>query len=375
MYEKKTNKLATFKLIFISICLLLTVTLITGLVPIPAFSFLGKCVGAQNAYAQEGEDDGSKGTGDGEGKEEPKAEENGSESADKTKDGAEGQSKEGDERQPKEEPDGQGDTDSDKEDGSEKDKDKKDKDSIFDVNQFTLLSDKEMTGSGQSNDPFVVYNAEQLVMVLSSFSSSYICLGNDIELETDIDGVERYATSFNGYLEGNGHTISQNAVEIYKDYSVGGGATSLFTGLDDGAVIKNLNLNMSVSSNEYVSGLLANELSGKVIISNCSFSGTVKNFSSNESIVGGVVGRVHSDAQALFENITSDVEVISLSGTVRIAGGIVGKSESADVVMNNCTMEESSTVSATGSMSVAFKYAIEVLKLIVGVLLGKASVE
>jgi hypothetical protein len=163
-----------------------------------------------------------------------------------------------------------------------------------------------------------VINASQLANMGNSenLSKSYY-LENNITLDQtslgkNWDGPDGYKGHFNG----NGKTIT---LELSKGY----GATGLFDSLADGAVIENLNVNVST-------------ISGGVEVGASSQS-------TNHIYFGAVVGSMSDGANCKFKNISVKGELNYKSfgqyTTFVVIGGIFGEvdqSKSPNVTIENC---------------------------------------
>lgn len=161
---------------------------------------------------------------------------------------------------------------------------------------------------------------------------------NTIYLETDINLNNNSWTPINGAnfagtFDGQGHTIYNLKVETSNDDSAG-----FFAVLGNGT-IRNLNFaSANIDAKNGNAGILAGRTENQVLISNCSFQGTV-----NGVVAGGVVGNGNVNAQ----NVRSDVAV---TGT-NIAGGIVGQTSNS-TILNTANLNSASIKSDNNSESV-----------------------
>ena len=124
-------------------------------------------------------------------------------------------------------------------------------------------------GSGTQDDPYRIYDANQLYNLreLSSSSiASQITDGKYFSLESDVR-VEGYVTTtryaFGGIFDGNGHKVTL-------------GEQGLFYRLKGGAVVRNLNLevNLTFTGKSYVYGV-ACSVQKDALIENCNVSGKI----------------------------------------------------------------------------------------------------
>lgn len=149
-------------------------------------------------------------------------------------------------------------------------------------------------------------------------------LANDIELSdtwTPISNVTYPADAFAGTFDGNGHTISGL-----------NGSNGLF-GFVNGATIKNLKVEDTISGTSANVGGIVGKTQGKVTITNCSFTGSVSTSKSGSSnAAGGIVGRVNAGTLKV-ENCANHATVTAEKAS---AAGIIGYGGSNKVTITNC---------------------------------------
>ena len=149
-------------------------------------------------------------------------------------------------------------------------------------------------------------------------------LANDIELSdtwTPISNVTYPADAFAGTFDGNGHTISGL-----------NGSNGLF-GFVNGATIKNLKVEGTISGPTTGIGGIVGKTQGKVTITNCSFTGSVSTSKSGSSnAAGGIVGRVNAGTLKV-ENCANHATVTAEKAS---AAGIIGYGGSNKVTITNC---------------------------------------
>ena len=149
-------------------------------------------------------------------------------------------------------------------------------------------------------------------------------LANDIELSdtwTPISNVTYPADAFAGTFDGNGHTISGL-----------NGSNGLF-GFVNGATIKNLKVEGTISGTSANVGGIVGKTQGKVTITNCSFTGSVSTSKSGSSnAAGGIVGRVNAGTLKV-ENCANHATVTAEKAS---AAGIIGYGGSNKVTITNC---------------------------------------
>ncbi len=147
-------------------------------------------------------------------------------------------------------------------------------------------------------------------------------LANDIEWSGDwtpIGNVTYVNDAFAGTFDGGGHTISGL-----------NGSNGLF-GVVNGATIKNLKVEGTISGTSTSVGGIVEKTQNTVTIKNCAFSGSVSSTNSKARAgVGGIVGIVKS-GKLVLENCYSTANVSSEN----CAGGILGRVTAAGTTIKN----------------------------------------
>ena len=173
---------------------------------------------------------------------------------------------------------------------------------------------KALATAVKDNDGKGAYNLKGLTFYLA----------NDIELSgkwTPISDVAYPADAFAGTFDGNGHTISGL-----------NGSNGLF-GFVNGATIKNLKVEGTISGPTTSIGGIVGKTQGKVTITNCSFTGSVSATNSGSSnAAGGIVGRVNAGTLKV-ENCANHATVTAEKAS---AAGIIGYGGSNKVTITNC---------------------------------------
>ena len=173
---------------------------------------------------------------------------------------------------------------------------------------------KALATAVKDNDGKGAYNLKGLTFYLA----------NDIELSgkwTPISDVAYPADAFAGTFDGNGHTISGL-----------NGSNGLF-GFVNGATIKNLKVEGTISGPTTGIGGIVGKTQGKVTITNCSFTGSVSATNSGSSnAAGGIVGRVNAGTLKV-ENCANHATVTAEKAS---AAGIIGYGGSNKVTITNC---------------------------------------
>jgi hypothetical protein len=194
--------------------------------------------------------------------------------------------------------------------------------------QSSALSTDFAGGTGEPNDPYQIATANDLMLLGESpeYYDKHFILINDIDLDPNLPGrkilkkaviaSETYdpsrggfnGTSFIGFFDGNGHTISHLTI-------TGDGYLGLFRQLGTGAKISNLGL-VAVDidgSDHCLGGLVAENDHGSIV--SCYSTGKV----SGNYKVGGLVG-------ANTGSITSSYSTCVVKGSDHV-GGLVGEND------------------------------------------------
>ena len=142
-----------------------------------------------------------------------------------------------------------------------------------------------LDGIGTRASPYVIRNVEDLktlrkfVNAGNSYSSKYFIQTQDIDLQDDIWRVSignAEDTPFNGYYEGNGHTI-KNLHLLGKEHA------GLFGYL--GGVVCDLSVDGVVEGETYAGGIVGKTISGRALLLNCYSQTDV-----SAEYAGGLVG-------------------------------------------------------------------------------------
>jgi len=178
-------------------------------------------------------------------------------------------------------------------------------------------------GTGSTDDPYLIYSAEQLNMLGLSFCDwdKYFKLMANIDLSDYrydealiAQGGWYEGTPFTGVFDGNGHTISHLSI-------IGEDNLGLFGYLGSGAEVRDLGvLDVNIVGSDIFVGSLAGYSEGNLI--RCYSSGTVN----GDWSVGGLVG-------ASWEAINQCHSSCIVTGNDRI-GGLVGANN--DGVITQC---------------------------------------
>ena len=212
-------------------------------------------------------------------------------------------------------------------------------------------------GTGTKDDPYRIENGEQLAKLAKDVSARNTHKGEYFRLEKEVDlSAHRWIpigdyggisyTSFEGFLDGNGKTISGMVVDQSKDKQSAGlfGHISNATAGNEVGVkdltIANAALyvdesiladpNGFVSAGILVAGAMVNSgYKGTGVFENISVSGTITVKATNGSNkIGGLIG---DDNRCIVRNCATDVTITGASNT----GGMTGVS--GDTTFENCT--------------------------------------
>ena len=188
------------------------------------------------------------------------------------------------------------------------------------------LSGIDFEGSGTSADPYLIKTSQNLrhfaekVNSGTDYYGDYFVMVNNIDLSfyKDLDNgkgwepIGNSSTAFRGNFDGGGHIITNLIIDRPNENYIG-----LF-GYNSGT-IENIGIeNCSISGNNYVSGIAANN-NGRIY--NCYSTGSV----SGNSQVGGIAGQN-------FDTIQNCYSTVSVSGNSQV-GGIAGQNFN---ITNNC---------------------------------------
>lgn len=182
---------------------------------------------------------------------------------------------------------------------------------------------KALATAVKDNDGNGAYNLKGLTFYLA----------NDIELSgtwTPISDVAYPADAFAGTFDGNGHTISGL-----------NGSNGLF-GFVNGATIKNLKVEGTISGSTTGIGGIVGKTQGPVTIDSCVFSGKISasyTETTKANGIGGIVGRVNNGTLKIFNCMNiGDVQATGTcgrNGMIRV-GGVLGLSAKSGTIIKSC---------------------------------------
>ncbi len=185
---------------------------------------------------------------------------------------------------------------------------------------LTISASAAVTGTGTSEDPYLISSAADLAQIATT-PSAYFKQTADITGITDV--ITTTAVTFSGTYDGNGHSIDVT-------YTAASDKTGLFS-ITDGATIKNLTLTGSVTNpgignmGVYVGTATATTFEG------CVNKVTFTHTTANGWHTGGFVGLVKAAAGTSFTNCINDCTWGKEVYSITKCGGIVGALETANV--------------------------------------------
>lgn len=249
-----------------------------------------------------------------------------------------------------------------------------------------------ITGSGEEDDPYLVYSNEDWVTVTTQgpYSNSgnlqgCIRLEGDIEFDKLDAAVQDKTLNLSGKtVDGNGYSIKNLTKPLFgvangtvKNLVLSGvSIEETSTGKHVGAIARAVTGALTVE-NCYVTGSTDSEAfianrrncaaggligqvqsgSGSVTIKNCVVYANVENTGSNpDSLAGGLVGSVSNDNRLNIENCIAMGSVSTTSG--KGAGGLVGGPNRMVTIHNSAALQKSvSTGSRSGCVGRIFGYS------------------
>lgn len=185
------------------------------------------------------------------------------------------------------------------------------------------------SGDGTQASPYLVIDADQFTITLSTYPDSYIKLGGDITLANAWEPIQ----TFTGDLDGSGYKV--NGLVINNTTKDRG-----FVGTNEGKIhdLKFVDVNVTTSA---AMGVIAGINKGT--IENVEVTGTITSTHSGD-VLGGIAGE--NINQAFINNCYVNVNMTASAGMV---GGIVGRNKGtgAGVSVTNCTSEGSILITAS----------------------------
>lgn len=181
-------------------------------------------------------------------------------------------------------------------------------------------SEQFESGSGTSEDPYIIANGAQLYHLSLQAQTSSATKGKYYKLKNDIDLnniLFTPLTYFSGTLDGDNHTIKGININMPSGKNAG----LIMDGSD--CTIKNLTLSGSVSSSGYSGGFVG--YADGCIIKNCVNMCTVSG-----NTAGGIIGYAYSRTYSSRSNSLSYNSNFGMVKSIQNAGGIIGTTEIND---------------------------------------------
>ena len=196
---------------------------------------------------------------------------------------------------------------------------------------------QRLTGSGTTDDPYLISSDAGWNTFAQSVTNGTTYAGQTVKLTADITATvmagmhtsETNYHAFSGTFDGDGHTIT-------LDLSGGGEGIALFSDLN-GATLKNLKAQGSVTTNDRRPATFAIIVFGNSTISNCWSTVAVSSTRTSDWVDGGgFVGRVSSNATLNMTDCAFHGTVTFTTGATS-GGGMIGYTQSnATVNLTNC---------------------------------------
>ena len=192
-----------------------------------------------------------------------------------------------------------------------------------------------VSGKGTANNPYIIgsasnWNTFTVMIKDAQGQNKYYQLGGNIATVTTMAGTS--SLPFNGTFDGNGHTITVN-INSSESY------TAPFHYIN-GATIKNLTVQGTVTSSAYCASGLAGVCNGTNTINNCTVLANIN----ATGYGGGVVGNGGTSTL----NLLNSNYAGTISGFTNYAAGLLGWCASMTLNMNNCQCSGSFVPSGNG---------------------------
>lgn len=220
------------------------------------------------------------------------------------------------------------------------------KDNLLHCINYVMVSYSFENGTGTLNDPYIISSAEDFDMLKYQLTrdpekakgqyfkqtASFVGL-NDAGNTDRGFGCDEFAGNYDG---GN------NTIE-YETYASGKDTIDsnlgLFSILQDGAVISNLNIKASLSNTRYNAGGLAGLATGNVKIQNVFYHTHITSYSGydNSTNVGGLLGKAENATLTINNSGTLD-NILNVSGRNNV-GGLIGTVVNSNFNIKNVKIE------------------------------------
>lgn len=146
--------------------------------------------------------------------------------------------------------------------------------------------------------------------------------GGNYQLTADITVTAPYAKDFTGTFDGNGHTVTLK-ITANTNY------VGLFKTLSDGAVVKNVTVEGTVTGKKCIAGI-AGYATDNVKIENCKNTASI----TGTKNVGGILGEAYNNEESISVGIKNCANEGAVNSTGSAIGGIVGKMEGQNSIID-----------------------------------------
>lgn len=146
--------------------------------------------------------------------------------------------------------------------------------------------------------------------------------GGNYQLTEDITVTAPYAKDFTGTFDGDGHTVTLK-ITANTNY------VGLFKTLSDGAVVKNVTVEGTVTGKKCVAGI-AGYATDNVKIENCKNTASI----TGTKNVGGILGEAYNNEESISVGIKNCANEGAVNSTGSAIGGIVGKMEGQNSIID-----------------------------------------
>lgn len=230
------------------------------------------------------------------------------------------------------------------------------------------LTSKKMyeSGTGTEGDPYIVIDADQFAATLSTYSSAWVKLTQNIT-------VSNWSTieEFSGNLDGDGHVVSglnapfaatlsgtvQNIkfrdvnITAWTNSACGPIAGTVSGTIRNTAVTGTLTAVSAANNDETGLGGIAGEATGKAIIDNCYVKLDIT--SNNKYANGGLVGKIKTSEAITMSNSTVEGTITATSGGTK-TGGILGRktsnSQNSTDIIKGCLVTATINTNSSANM-------------------------
>lgn len=203
-----------------------------------------------------------------------------------------------------------------------------------DTENTVLAEDEEMQEQQEQQEPAPETPAPQMARsggvalalaegtVSSAEEFAAMDASGSYTLTADIIVTAPYANEFTGTFDGNGHTVTLNITASTAN-------VGLFSKLADGAVVKNVTVEGTVTGKKCVAGI-AGYATDNVKIENCKNTASI----TGTKNVGGILGEAYNNEESISVGIKNCANEGAVNGTGSAIGGIVGKMEGQNSIID-----------------------------------------